>query len=401
MTASRSTAVATILAICLLATADAEQNERGDIPLKILVERLESDDVKTRKEAAEVLEMRSAGADAGMGGVSGLLGDDDDVATMERFRSEARPLVSVLIKLLLNAPEEGRVAAARVLGAIGPDAEASRSALRKVIRDGKNSRGLRLVAVPALLSVTPARETAGREFLDGFFAACGSDSDDVKAADEGESSFGGDETFAGWYGPLLAAMLIGAGRTSMEIPSLVEVTPAAFPRRLRLTAITALAVLEAEARKAVPALRQLLDDNDSQVRQFAGLAILHIEGEAAEIPSIMQAMALDKRGNDKFLEEANDLIQRKKEASKQIQEARDEIVPLALPMLRHRNSFHQRQTIRLLRDIGPPAKEAVPELKKLLKSNDKETRAAATEALKAIEGAGAPADTLPSKSKAH
>jgi HEAT repeat protein len=203
------------------------------------------------------------------------------------------------------------------------------------------------------------------------------------------------------YGSYFAGLLIITGRTSIEVPPLVEVTAAAFPRRLRLTAIAALATLEAEAASAVPSLRKLLGDVDHLVRQFAGLAIAHIEGDRSEIAPIIKAMSLDERESAKFVDEANDLVKQRQEASQRIRENGTENVQLAMPMLKHRNSYHQRQAIRMLAEIGPPARDAVPELKKLLKSDDKATRAAAAEALKAIEGASAPAASEPNKPKAE
>ena len=399
MTTSRSVSIAAILVICLLTTAGAEQNGTERIPLKILAERLASDDAQTRKEAAEELESRSAEADDGLRGLNGLSGNEEDIAKVERFRNEAKPLIAVLIKLLSNPHEESRVAAALVLGAIGPDAEASRPALRRVVRDAKNSPGLRYVAAPALLRVTPAREAAGREFLEGFLIACGGDSNDVKVPDDDvnlpeelESTLGDDETFAGWYGPLLAMLLIAADRTSMEIPFLLEVTPAEFPKRWRLTAIAALFTLEDEAQRAVPALRKLLDDDDPLIRQFAGLAIVHITGDPAEIAPIVKAMSLDKQESRKFLDEANSFVKHKKDVSRMNRENGREHVLFEVSMLNHRNSFHQRQAIRMLGEIGPEAKVAVPELKKLLKSKDEDTRTAAAAAIKKIDAAANPED---------
>lgn len=385
MTFIRSTIVAIMLAMCLSTPANADRDLNPDVALKTLLERLSSEDVKIRKQAAEALQMRCATAHAGMGGMTGLSGDDDDVAEMERFRNEAKPLVATLVKLLSSNHEEIRVTAVCVLGAIGPDAEAGRPALQKIIRDGKNSPGLRLAAAPALLCVTPRHEIAGREFLEDFAGACGDVSVDMQAPDEDESPKQDDLTFAGWYGPYLAALLIVSDRTSIEVPSLVEVMQAAFPRRLRLTAIVALMNLETEARSAVPSLRKLLDDIDPQVRQFAGLAIVHIEADRAVIPSIIKAISLGEHENAEFLEEANDIIERQEKESKIIRKNGRENVLLAVPMLNHRNSFHQRQAIRMLAEIGPPANDAVPELKRLLKSEDKATRAAAEAALKKID----------------
>jgi HEAT repeat protein len=374
--------------MCLVTSADADQEEKGDVSLMRLVERLESDDATIRKEAAKILEQRSAEADAGMGGLSGLSGADD-IATMEQFRNEAKPLVSLLVKLLLSPHEESHVTAARMLGSIGPDAEACGPVLRRIIRDGKNSRGFRLVAAPALLRVLRANETAGREFFEDFYIACCGDADNLKPSGEVESSLVDDEAFAGLYGSLLAAMLIGADRSSIDADSLMQVTSGAFPKRLRLTAIAALAILEAEARRVVPSLVKLLGDDDSVVRKFAGLALLHIEGDPAEIPTIAKAMSLGEAENAEFLDEADDVIERKKDAFKRTLENYAENVALAISMLKHRNSFRQRQAIRMLEDIGPPAREAVPALKNLLNSGDKYTRDAAAEALKKIQDTAA------------
>jgi HEAT repeat protein len=372
------------LALCQWTSANANQHKTPDVAISSLVERLGSEDSKIRKEASEALQMRSQKADAGMGGVTGLSGDDDDVAEMERFRKEAKPLVPALIKLLRSDHEESRVAVARALGAIGPDAEASRAALRRIIRDPNNSQGFRLVAAPALLRAMPRQVVAGREFLEDFVGACDVVPENARAPDQDKSPQQDDEAFAGWCGPYLAVLLILADRTSIEVPSLVEVMTVAFPKRLRLTAIAALATLEAEAASAVPSLQKLFDDKDAQIRQLAGSAVVRIQGDRAGIELIIKALSLDAQESANFLDEANDFIKRRKADSNSNRDNGRENVLLAVPMLRHHNSFHQRQAIRMLAEIGPVAKDAVPELTRLLKSEDMATRAAAEVALKRI-----------------
>ena len=213
MTIGRSIAIATILATCLVTASNADPHtEAGATPLSALVESLGNGDAKIRKEAAEALLARSAEADAGMGGMTGFL-TDDDVATMERFRNEARPIISALAKLLQSPYEESRVAAECALGAIGPDAKACRPALRKIIRDGRNSRGFRMAAVPALLMVTPAGEVAGRDFLEDFISPWCAGANELETPDSIESRMKDDEALAGWSGGLLAVTLIVTGRT--------------------------------------------------------------------------------------------------------------------------------------------------------------------------------------------
>jgi len=398
----RATSIATLLAMCMLTAATADQDGNGDVPLKDLVERLTSRDVTIRKEAAKALKTRSNGAYAGLGGHLGLY-IDEDLATMDRFRNEAKPLVAPLVKLLQCPHEESRAGAAFALGALGPAAEKCRPALREVALDRKNSRGLRMVAIPALLNVIPPNEVAGREFVEWFIGAFCDDADDGDEPDGRESKGNDDETVetvAGWSGPFLAALLIGAGRTTIEVPSLVEAMQVESPRRLRMTAITALATLEVESRRALPMLRKLLADDDRLVRLYAGLALVHINADRAEIPVIIKAMALDKRESAKFQDEASSFLAQKSEQLKRVRDGGVELAGLAVHMLKHRNSFHQRQAIRTLGEIGPAAEEAIPKLTELLKSEDKDTRAAAAEALKAIRATAGPPANEPDKSKA-
>lgn len=378
-----------LIALAILATpflltgAAADQQTEKESPLKVLVERLGSDDVTVRKDAGNALQMRAAVADAEFGGVTGLP-YDDDLATLERFRNEARPLVPLLVKLLPGPHEESAAAAAVVLGAIGP-VESSRLALRKVIRDAKNSHRLRIAAVPAILRVTPAQQIVGREFVEGFVDDSGDGTDEGPVSDGVEIPPWNDETSAASYGPMLAAILIATGRSTIEVSSLLEVTPAAFPRRLRLTAIIALAVLEADATHALPALRKLLNDDDALVRKFSGLAILRIGGDDGEIPAIMKAVSLREPESAKFLQEANEFFEQKEETSHQLRKDAGDLVPMGMKMLNHRNSFHKRQAIRMLGEIGPPAKEALPALKELLADPDSDTCAVVAESIRKIE----------------
>ena len=158
-----------------------------------------------------------------------------------------------------------------------------------------------------------------------------------------------------------------------------------------LTAITSLAVLEAAASSAIPALRKRLGDDDQLVRKCAGLAIVHIEGNRADIPAIIKAMSLSKREIVEFQDETSHFLEHRAVASKRIRNIGVSLVSGTLPELKYRNSFHQRQAIRTLGEIGPPAKEAIPELKALLNSDDNDTREAAVEALKRIDPSAVPA----------
>jgi len=70
-------------------------------------------------------------------------------------------------------------------------------------------------------------------------------------------------------------------------------------------------------------------------------------------------------------------------------------VPEILRWLRHGQPFYQRQAIRMLGEIGPPAKSAVPDLIKTLQSTEKETRECAREALRRIDPAAVPQGSHP------
>ena len=89
-------------------------------------------------------------------------------------------------------------------------------------------------------------------------------------------------------------------------------------------------------------------------------------------------MSLDERESVKFADEAKHFFKQREEASKQIRDHGVEYVAISVSMLKHRNPFYQRQAIRELGEIGPPARDAVPELKKLLRERrTRRTRVAA------------------------
>jgi HEAT repeat protein len=380
-----SKVIPVLIALCLSIAVAAEKN-KADLPLKDLIERARSADVEVRSEAAEALQARATAALDGLGGMAGFP-DDDDLATLDRFRVEAKPLIPALAALFQCEHEQSRVAAALALGAIGPDAEKCRPALREVVRDKKSPRGLRLVAAPALLNVTPRNEVAGREFVELFRNAFWDDAEDGE--DEGvDASMTDDESIAGWSGPFLAVLLTFADRSIAEIPSLAEAMQADSHRGVRLTAIAALAALQAEARSAIPSLRKLLNDGDAAVQKLAGLAIVWINADRAEIPGLIKAMSLGKADASEFQEEASHVLEQRANASKTIRDLGVELVPDAIRNLKHRYGYHRREAIRRLGEIGAPAKEAIPDLKLILTSDDKEARALAAEAIKAIEDAG-------------
>ncbi|MBS0260390.1 MAG: hypothetical protein JSS02_00430, partial [Planctomycetes bacterium] len=105
---------------CILTITNADQQIENESPLKVLVDRLESNDVSIRKDAGNALQMRAAVADAELGGVTGLA-YDEDLTALERFRNEAKPLVPLLVKVLLGQHEESAADAPVVLRPIRPD----------------------------------------------------------------------------------------------------------------------------------------------------------------------------------------------------------------------------------------------------------------------------------------
>ncbi|MBS0265917.1 MAG: HEAT repeat domain-containing protein, partial [Planctomycetes bacterium] len=81
----------------------------------------------------------------------------------------------------------------------------------------------------------------------------------------------------------------------------------------------------------------------------------------------------------------------KEETSHQLRRDAGDLVPMAMKWLNHRNSFHKRQAIRVLGEIGLPAMEAIPSLRELLDDPDRDTRAAAEESIRKIQTkAGSP-----------
>ena len=189
-----------------------------------------SKDVETRKEAAEALQQRSLEADRGFGGLTGLT-DEDEPANLQRFRKEAKPLVSVLGEAASEPAR--RMLCLRSTRAVQL-APTPRHAdpLSEIILDKNNS------CISDGGWSGPAFGNSRRRVRDGNFsrASLMPSSAILRMRTLRMKSFPVNRTMKASLGGCgvswFAVLLILSGRTSIEVPTLVEITPAVFPRRL-------------------------------------------------------------------------------------------------------------------------------------------------------------------------
>ena len=278
--------------------------------------------------------------------------------------------------LLGGEYEDSRATAAGLLGVVGTDASVADPALLKIIRSKQTSGNMRMMAVVAWLHFMPPDKPVGPLLLDAFKSL-----DLAKEDEDAGDNTAGAEISAVY----IALVLISSGRTIIEVPTLAELTNSKYRRGYRATAIIVLAELGSDATAAIPELRKLLTDEDSLIRQAAGQAIIHIAGNATELPAILKAMNLDEKERVEFEQSISEFFEEQQRTRKTLRDSGSEILEFVIRQLRFGQPFFQRQAIHFLKEIGPAATVAIPELLAATKSDDKATREAAISALKRVD----------------
>jgi hypothetical protein len=100
---------------------------------------------------------------------------------------------------------------------------------------------------------------------------------------------------------------------------------------------------------------------------------------------------LEIRSDDEFREFERSAVEFRKQQEKERRRTvawigeHPEGLEIAVATLKCCRGFHRRQTLRLLAEVGPPARSAIPEVRRLLGDSDPETRQLAREALHSID----------------
>jgi HEAT repeat protein len=374
-----------ILAVACRSTAfAADVEDKPVMPLSEWIERLASDEQETRQAANEALGIY----ETWLYDLPDFLGDGNPWAERDRIRSELKQHVSTLTKLLNGKHEESRQTAAGLLGLLGSDASSASKALLDVIRSKETSDELRMSTFVALLHVMPADEPVGPLLLEVYpVARQGKDGNkgDKNSDDEDFDDVRGSGIAAVYY----CRLLISSGRTMIEVPTLVELAGPRYPRLIRGIAITVLAELASDSRAAIPGLRKLLADEDLLLRKAVGAALLCIEGDPRQLDTVAEELNLSDEDRLEFKKSMSEMFEeierlRKSMAAIAAEDA-EAVVPVIIQQLKYGPPFSQRQAIRVLSEIGSPAKAAIPELTAATTNPEEATREAAKAALKQID----------------
>lgn len=274
---------------------------------------------------------------------------EEDLA--EALADLGRPAVPVLITGLVDKDWCVRHYSAVAIGNIGGEARQAEPYLISALED--SAFEVRLSAAEALAKVgridigVPflVRQLRSEHVSERYFAAQGLGNIGPDAKDAVPALARALEADASVRCPAAIAL----GQIRLAVGNVVQLLGQALQdedRNVRWAAAGALGNIGAQAKEAIPLLRQALDDRDEGVRQTAAEALvkLGVPGRA---------------------------------------------VPVLIASLEDKHWCNRRWAAKILGDVGPPAKAAIPALRKALKDEHAEVREAATEALKKIQAAPA------------
>ena len=145
----------------------------------------------------------------------------------------------------------------------------------------------------------------------------------------------------------------------------------------RLAAMLVLGTIGPESKAAIPALINLLSDQDPVLRTTAASALGAIGAEAIEaVPALIEVLKKDDDGFHPFAFE---------DALGKIGSANNAAVPLFIELLNDPSELVRVTLLNALGLIGVSAKAAIPVLKELLSDPNQQIRSAAEQTLKQIE----------------
>jgi len=146
-----------------------------------------------------------------------------------------------------------------------------------------------------------------------------------------------------------------AGDSAGEVTALLTHESAA----LRSAAITALTSISSDPSVVVPQLVKVLGDDQWEVRRDASVALGKIGPDAKSAVPVLFRMLDSEDDRDAA-----------RGALRAIDDADVDAVPVLLEGLESEDRRRRYYAVSLLRKIGPPAKDALPALKKILEESD-------------------------------
>ncbi len=195
------------------------------------------------------------------------------LATLARLGKRAKVAIPELTQLLKHSEADVKIAAARALGQLGPDAAEAVLKLSDALRDNKSWWNVQVAIANALAKIGPAAAPAAQELAELLLDK---DSEVGKAA-------------------LAALKKIGP----KAIPNLVPVLGNA-PWQIKLQLAKLFAWMGEKAEKAVPALARATEDGDTEVKKAAIIA-LGVIGSKAQLGVPALKKILYNQNEDKVL----------------------------------------------------------------------------------------------------
>ncbi len=294
--------------------------------------------------------------------LTGLLGDKDadtrELAgkvlrsSVGRMGSKAKEAVPALVEAMGDTkdPERStRVYAAQALGRMGAESRAAIPALREVVLDlGGWDSSPACAAARALWGIGPE----GRAIVPELMERLGSE--DAETRERAAVALGG--------------MAPGA---KMAIPALAELL-GDEDSDVRFAAATALLDMRSEIEGALPAVTKIMRSEDADRRSSASL-ILDSMGPRA-VPLLTEMLR----------HEEDDVREMAVGLAGQMGPDAAETIPVLVELMKDTDEEHYRissDAVYALREMGPAAKVAIPELTEMLGHADLSVRSRAAEAL--------------------
>lgn len=288
--------------------------------------------------------------------------------TLEHSRND---LVKILKQPNIDLSDHSVGACLMCLALVKDDGSVLRHAIQNELH---GNAIIELAAIQTLLSTTPYTLSNEASIVSSFLSDIRHLSPRARAAFKVPATSELDHAVKKFRFVGLGNVLVHTDRTLREIPHLIEGLNDKYPLVVRSLVMEALGELGEESSKALPKLKELLEDDSEELRRAAAYAIVRIQ-PMYDVEKFAEFFQLYPVGGKRFLEWLSKVG---KEASNVDDISEDAI----LQSLESPNSFYQRKALRLALRGAPISPASHTRIHKLLNTaTDRETRELARQAL--------------------
>lgn len=282
--------------------------------------------------------------------------------TLEKIGPDAEEAVPLLLQIAQDFERETRLGALKAITAIKPDSQQAVSLLIKFMKDTQEYIDNRMCALKALIKIKPK----SKEIITALIQILEPEYEKENKNEDNDNEYGKKD--------MQEKAMDALGSIGKDAKEAVPVLERIVNKKEEtwFKAVSALIKIEPESKEIMPALKGALKDESEDIRENTVPVLAELAAKGNEEALTMLVQCLD----DKYWKTSMDASDELKLIYKF-----NATIQVLIKSLNNNDNKIRVSVAKLLEEMGPRAKEAVPALIKALDDKDHDVRFAVIDAL--------------------